>query len=133
MKFKKSVPGFSLIEILVALIIIGVILSFVAPVVLNRPEHARDLKIKNDFAAISMALELYKLDHSKLPNSDQGFEVLTVNNGSGYLKEVPTDPWGTPYRFDYLNAGLMIRSAGPDGKFDDTKDGDDRLSEVITN
>ena len=52
MKFKKSVPGFSLIEILVALIIIGVILSFVAPVVLNRPEQERDLKIKNDFAAI---------------------------------------------------------------------------------
>ena len=63
------VTGFTLIEILVALTIIGVLLTFVAPLVLNRPDQARNLKVKNDFSAIETAMILYRLDNGRFPNS----------------------------------------------------------------
>ena len=67
---KKRLAAFTLIEILVALTIIGVLLSFVAPMVLKRPDQARQLKLNNDFMAIETALSLYQLDNSQLPSSD---------------------------------------------------------------
>ena len=71
---KQRIPAFTLIEILVALVIIGIILSFVAPVVLNRPDQARELKVKNDFSAIQVAVDLYKLDNGNLPPRERRHE-----------------------------------------------------------
>ena len=73
MKQKKDdrIEGFTLIEILVALTIIGVLLTFVAPVVLNRPDQARALKIQNDFVAIETALNLFRLDNGRFPNKNK--------------------------------------------------------------
>ena len=73
---EKKLKAFTLIEILVALTIIGVLLTFVAPYVLNRPDQARELKLKNDFMAISTALNLYKLDYYNLLQHEQ----LLVNH-----------------------------------------------------
>ena len=64
----KRVQAFTLIEILVALTIIGVLLTFVAPMVLNRPDQARNLKLQNDYSAIETALNLYRLDNGRFPN-----------------------------------------------------------------
>ena len=74
---EKKLKAFTLIEILVALTIIGVLLTFVAPYVLNRPDQARELKLKNDFMAISTALNLYKLDNGALPEPAQGLDILS--------------------------------------------------------
>ena len=91
---EKKLKAFTLIEILVALTIIGVLLTFVAPYVLNRPDQARELKLKNDFMAISTALNLYKLDNGVLPEPAQGLDVLSGDGSNKYLQSVPLDPWG---------------------------------------
>ena len=72
----KRVKAFTLIEILVALTIIGVLLTFVAPMVLNRPDQARNLKLQNDYSAIETALNLYRLDNGRFPNKNEGLAIL---------------------------------------------------------
>ena len=130
----KRVQAFTLIEILVALTIIGVLLTFVAPMVLNRPDQARNLKLQNDYSAIETALNLYRLDSGQFPKKNEGLEVL-VNSGDnslGYLAALPKDPWGTPYDIEFKpSGGLQIRSAGPDGIFDPAGKGDDNFSEIF--
>ena len=84
---EKKLKAFTLIEILVALTIIGVLLTFVAPYVLNRPDQARELKLKNDFMAISTALNLYKLDNGTLPEPAKGLDVLTGDSSNKYLQQ----------------------------------------------
>ena len=85
----KRIEAFTLIEILVALTIIGVLLTFVAPMVLNRPDQARTLKIQNDFAAIETALNLFRLDSGRFPTENEGFGILINNDNSflGYLSK----------------------------------------------
>ena len=126
--------AFTLIEILVALTIIGVLLSFVAPMVLNRPDQARNLKIENDFSALETALNLFRLDTGRFPTSEEGLEILINENDSsmGYLSGLPTDPWGNDYAAIFKpSGGLQIKSAGPDGVFDDTDKNDDKVSKVF--
>ena len=73
----KSLKGFTLIEVLVALTIIGILMTFVGPYILDRPDQARKIKIKNDFLAIETAMELYKLDNGTYPNAANGLINLT--------------------------------------------------------
>lgn len=130
----KKIAAFTLIEILVALTIIGILLTFVAPYVFDRPDQARKLKTDNDFMAITMAFNLYKLDNGFLPAATSGLDGLTANAQSGqiYLKSIPVDPWGTPYRsVANADAGIVIVSAGPDKVFDDALGGDDLVSEPV--
>jgi general secretion pathway protein G len=132
--FPRRVDAFTLIEILVALTIIGVLLSFVAPMVLNRPDQARNLKIENDFSALETALNLYRLDTGRFPTSDEGLEILINANESsmGYLSGLPRDPWGNGYEVIFKPSGaLQIKSAGPDGIFNDTDENDDKVSKVF--
>ena len=131
MIMKTRVLAFTLIEILVALIIIGVMLSFVAPAVLGRPEQARKLKIENDFSSIEIALDLYKLDNSNFPPVNLGMSALLNNDGIGYLNKAPVDPWGTEYRLDYQGDKIYIMSAGPDKEFGGVYAEDDHLSDAI--
>lgn len=128
---KQRIPAFTLIEILVALVIIGIILSFVAPVVLNRPDQARELKVKNDFSAIQVAVDLYKLDNGNLPPESEGMKALSDGKGSSYLGKIPIDPWGTEYILEYVDNLLFITSAGPDKVFSKNMDSDDLTSDAI--
>ena len=130
---EKKLKAFTLIEILVALTIIGVLLTFVAPYVLNRPDQARELKLKNDFMAISTALNLYKLDNGTLPGPAEGLDVLSADGSNKYLQSVPLDPWGVAYKLEKAtnSSGIILRSAGPDGVFGNNSDDDDLFSDII--
>ena len=119
--------GFSLVEILVVLVIMGLLISIVAPTVLNRADEARIQKAQADFKAIETALKIYRLDNYVYPSSEQGLEALvspsTIDpeprnfKEGGYLAEVPLDPWGRPYL--YLSPGengeVDIYTLGADG------------------
>ncbi len=105
----KAQQGFSLIEIMVVLVIIGLLVSIVAPNVLEQADEARIKKVDADFSAIGTALKMYRLDNFNYPATDQGLEALvekpTIDpiprnyKKNGYLPEMPLDPWGRPYLY----------------------------------
>ena len=107
----RSMIGFSLIEILVVLVIIGLLASMVAPKVLDKADKAMTQKAFADFKNIETALKMYRLDNYTYPSSEQGLEALVTKPSldpipprwSGYLDEVPMDPWNRPYL--YLSPG----------------------------
>jgi len=119
--------GFSLVEILVVLVIMGLLISIVAPTVLNQADDARIKKAEADFKAIETALKIYRLDNFVYPTTEQGLEALVSASpldpqprnfkDGGYLSDVPLDPWGRPYL--YLSPGdngeVDIYSFGADG------------------
>lgn len=98
--------GFSLIEIMVVVVIMGVLAALVVPNVMDRPDQARVVAAKQDIGAIMQALKLYRLDNGRYPSNEQGLAVLAEKRGGGsaYMDRMPTDPWGTPYQ--YLNPGV---------------------------
>ncbi len=118
--------GFTLIEIMVVIVILGILAAVVVPNIMSRPDEARIAKAKQDIRALSTSLDLYKLDNYAYPTTDQGIEALATKPTSapepkhyreeGYLKKVPMDPWQNPYQ--YLNPGehglIDIYSLGPD-------------------
>lgn len=118
--------GFSLIEIMVVIVILGILASLVVPKIMSRPDEARLVKAKQDILAIQNALDLYKLDNGEYPTTDQGLIALvekpsiepTPRNWQPYLKSLPLDPWGREYL--YLNPGehgeVDIFSYGPTGQ-----------------
>jgi general secretion pathway protein G len=118
--------GFSLIEIMVVVVILGILASIVVPKIMSRPDEARIVKAKQDVLAIQNALDLYKLDNSNYPTTDQGLVALVEkpsanpipNNWKQYLKSVPKDPWGREYL--YLNPGqhgeVDVFTFGPSGQ-----------------
>jgi len=125
----KPIPrqhGFTLIEIMVVVVILGILAAVVVPKIMSRPEEARIVKAKQDIRALGTALDLYKLDNFNYPTTDQGLEALVSKPTSppepkryreeGYLKKVPLDPWQNPYQ--YLNPGehgvYDVYSLGPD-------------------
>jgi general secretion pathway protein G len=121
--------GFSLIEIMVVLVIIGLLASIVAPNVLQRAEEARAQKVQADFTAIETALKVYKLDNFTFPTTEQGLQALVEKPTSepiprnwkqgGYLEEMPIDPWGRPYLYlspaEFGKGGFDIFTYGADG------------------
>jgi general secretion pathway protein G len=106
--------GFTLIELMVVILIIGVLAALIVPKVMSRPDEARVTAAKQDIATITQALNLYKLDNQRYPTTEQGLAALVhkpttspvPNNwkSEGYLDRVPKDPWGTPYQ--YLQPGV---------------------------
>jgi len=103
--------GFSLIEIMVVVVILGILASIVVPKIIHRPDEARVVKAKQDVLSIQNALDLYKLDNGFYPSTDQGLMALVEKPASSptpkewkqYLKSLPKDPWGRDYM--YLNPG----------------------------
>ena len=105
--------GFSLIEIVVVLVIMGLLISVVAPTVLNSADDARVQKVQADFKSIETALKIYRLDNYVYPTTEQGLEALVTPSSlepeprnfkrGGYRSELPMDPWGRPYL--YLSPG----------------------------
>ena len=118
--------GFTLIEIMVVLVIIGVLAALIAPNVLDRAADARVTAARTDVNNLVQALKLYKLDNQRFPSSEQGLEALVrrpeggpaAPNWKPYLDKLPADPWGRPYQ--YLNPGLKgeidVFSFGADGQ-----------------
>lgn len=115
MKIIRNNSGFTLIEVMVVVIILGILATFVVPKLVGRTDDAKIVKAKVDIQAIETALKLYKLDNSKYPTTDQGLEALIsppetgdADNWreGGYLdkKSLPKDPWSNPYI--YLSPGL---------------------------
>ncbi len=106
--------GFTLIELMVVILIIGVLAALIVPKVMSRPDEARITAAKQDIATITQALNLYKLDNQRYPTTEQGLMALvkkpTIDpiplnwKSEGYLDRVPKDPWGTPYQ--YLQPGV---------------------------
>jgi general secretion pathway protein G len=122
----KKQTGFSLIEIMVVVVILGILASIVVPKIISRPDEARVVKAKQDILAIQNALDLYKLDNGLYPTSEQGLAALVTKPTTSpeprdwkmYLKRVPTDPWGREYL--YLNPGehgeIDIFTLGAEGQ-----------------
>ena len=123
----KSMRGFTLIEVMVVIVILGVLAALIVPKIMSRPDEARIAAARLDIAAISQALKLYKLDNMRYPSTEQGLQALIKKpatppdapnwKGNGYLERLPKDPWGNPYQ--YLQPGLHseidILSLGADG------------------
>ena len=127
--------GFTLIELMVVLVIIGVLAALIVPNVLDRADDARVMAAKTDVGNLVQALKLYKLDNQRLPTTEQGLQALVAKPTNGpipgnwkpYLDKLPNDPWGRPYQ--YLSPGVKgetdVLSLGADGQAGgDGKDAD---------
>ena len=124
---RRRDPGFTLIEIMVVIVILGVLAALVVPRVMNRPDEARVVAAKQDVASIMQALKLYRLDNQRYPSTEQGLDALVRPPSlpplppnwktGGYLERLPLDPWKHPYQ--YLNPGIRgeidVFSFGADG------------------
>ncbi len=118
--------GFTLIELMVVLAIIGVLAALIVPNVLGRADDARITAARTDVGNLMQALKLYKLDNQRFPSTEQGLNALILKpttepvpgNWKPYLDKLPKDPWGRPYQ--YLNPGIKgevdVLSFGADGQ-----------------
>lgn len=125
---KRAQSGFTLIEIMVVVVILGILAALVVPQVMSRPDQAKVTVVRGDINAIAAALDMYKLDNGTYPSTQQGLEALVEKpsgnpqprnwNQDGYLKRLPVDPWGNAYL--YLAPGSKgafdLYSLGADGK-----------------
>ncbi len=120
--------GFTLIEIMVVVVIMGILAALIVPKLMGRTDDARIIAAKQDIATVMQGLKLYKLDNQRYPTTEQGLQALMSKpttgpaaNGwktGGYLDKLPKDPWGNPYQF--LSPGLKgevdVFSLGADGQ-----------------
>ena len=126
---KTTQTGFTLIEIMVVIVIIGILATLVVPRIMGRPDEARVVSAKHDVTTLVQALKLYKLDSGRYPTTQQGLNALVTKPTTdpvpmnwkmgGYLDKLPQDPWGNPYQ--YTNPGthnneIDVYSFGADGK-----------------
>ncbi len=118
--------GFTLVEVMVVVVILGILAVLIVPRVVGRSEEARAVAAKHDIATIMQSLKLYRLDNGRYPTGEQGLEALVSKpqkpplptNWKPYLDKLPRDPWGNPYQ--YLNPGVHdeidVFSLGADGQ-----------------
>jgi general secretion pathway protein G len=123
---RRVQQGFTLIELMVVLLIIGVLAALIVPNVLDRADDARVTAAKTDVNNLMQALKLYRLDNQRYPSAEQGLQALLTKpttapvpiNWKSYLDLLPNDPWGKPYV--YLNPGVKgevdVMSLGADGQ-----------------
>jgi len=122
----KRSRGFTLIEMMVVMLIIGIMAAMVVPNLIDKGDQAKVTAAKGDIATIMQALKMYKLDNSRYPTTEQGLQALvakpangpTANGWKGYLEKLPKDPWGNQYQ--YLSPGVHgeidVFSYGADGQ-----------------
>lgn len=125
---RNRVQGFTLIEIMVVVAILGILAAIITPRIMDRPSKARVTAAKQDIRVIESALNMYKLDNYNYPSTEQGLEALVEKpdgdppapnwQKGGYLDKVPKDPWGREYK--YLQPGqhgeVDVYTLGADGK-----------------
>ena len=121
------IRGFTLIEILVVIVIIGILATLVVPKLMSRPDEARVVAAKQDIQTILQALKIYRLDNGRYPSSEQGLQALVTKptatptpknwKDGGYLEKLPRDPWGTTYQYLYpgTHGEIDVFSLGADG------------------
>jgi general secretion pathway protein G len=126
MKAQTASKGFTLIEVMIVIVILGVLAALIVPKVMSRPDEARIVAARQDIATLMQSLKLYRLDNRRYPTSEQGLAALVKKpevdplptNWKSYVERLPQDPWGNPYQ--YLNPGLNgeidVFSYGGDGK-----------------
>ncbi len=119
--------GFTLLEIMVVVVILGILAALVVPKIISRPDEARVVAARQDIATLLQALKLYRLDNLRYPTTEQGLQALVTRpttaplpqnwKAGGYLERLPKDPWNNPYQ--YLNPGVHgeidVFSLGADG------------------
>ena len=124
----RSQRGFTLIEIMVVIAILGILAALIVPKIMSRPDEARRVAAKADIGSIMQSLNLYRLDNGRYPTQEQGLRALVEKpttepvpntwKGGGYMDRVPVDPWGKEYQ--YLNPGVHgevdVFSYGADSK-----------------
>ena len=120
--------GFTLIEIMVVVVIMGILAALVVPKLMGRTDDARIVAARQDIATVMQALKLYRLDNQRYPTTEQGLQALMTKPGAGpasdgwkaggYIDKLPKDPWGNPYQ--YLSPGIKgevdVFSYGADGQ-----------------
>ena len=123
---KHNLKAFTLLELMIVIVILGLLATIIMPKILNRPEQARRTKALVEIRNIESALALFMTDTSRFPTTSEGLAVLASNpggingyNSDGYLKKVPRDPWGNPYI--YISPGMNskdydLESYGKDGE-----------------
>ncbi|WP_041394569.1 type II secretion system major pseudopilin GspG [Photobacterium profundum] len=125
---QRKQRGFTLLEVMVVIVILGVLASLVVPNLLGNKEKADQQKAVTDISALEQSLDMYKLDNSVYPTTDQGLEALVSMPSSspeprnyrdgGYIRRLPNDPWG--YEYQYVMPGehgpIDIFSLGADGQ-----------------
>lgn len=128
MKIEKNNQGFTLLEVMVVIVILGLIASVVVPNLLGSQERANEQKAAIDVGTLETSLTRYKMDNYKIPSTEQGLEALVSETDieplprrfpeGGYITRLPQDPWGNEYQL--LNPGeqgaVDIFSMGPDGE-----------------
>ncbi|OGA40350.1 MAG: type II secretion system protein GspG [Betaproteobacteria bacterium RIFCSPLOWO2_12_FULL_62_13] len=119
--------GFTLLEVMVVVVILGILAALVVPKIISRPDEARMIAARQDIASLMQALKLYRLDNQRYPTTEQGLQALVAKpattpiplnwKAGGYVERLPKDPWGNPYQ--YLNPGVRgeidVFSYGADG------------------
>ena len=127
MNFRFRYQGFTLIEMMIVIVIMGILASLIVPKIMGRPDEARVIAAKQDIASVLQALKLYKLDNQRYPSTDQGLQALVTKpstapiprnwKSSGYLDKLPIDSWGNPYQYLFpgIHGELDVFSFGVDG------------------
>lgn len=127
MKAQPGSRGFTLLEVMVVVVILGILAALVVPKIISRPDEARAIAAKQDIASLMQALKLYRLDNQRYPSTEQGLQALVTKPSTsplppnwktgGYVERLVRDPWGNPYQ--YLNPGVRgeidVFSMGADG------------------
>ncbi|MEJ2107491.1 MAG: type II secretion system major pseudopilin GspG [Acidiferrobacteraceae bacterium] len=128
MNLRTHNKGFTLLEIIIVVVILGILAAFIVPNIMGKPDQAKVVAAKNDVRTLVSALKMYRLDNGRYPSTDQGLKALVEKPTSGdipsnwqkggYIEHLPKDPWKTPYQ--YLNPGIHgdidVFSFGADGK-----------------
>jgi general secretion pathway protein G len=122
----QTTRGFTLIELMVVLVILGVLASLIAPNILARTDDAKATAAKADIKTIVQALRMYRIDNQRYPTVEQGLSALTSKPPTGptpakwqqYIEKLPSDPWGRPYlyRSPGVNAEIEVFTLGSDGQ-----------------
>lgn len=128
MTLKHSVRGFTLIEIMVVMVILGLLVAIVGPNIMGRSDQARVTAAETQLKTLSQALDMYRLDNSHYPSTQQGLQALVTRPGGtpepknwgpeSYMNNIPKDPWGNDYQ--YISPGTEgpydLYSYGADGQ-----------------